>query len=64
MFSKTRTKNTASLDRIDNKIGYEVGNVHWVHKEVNMAKGSMSHGDFLSLCRCVYKKYEHDSEKL
>lgn len=31
----TYSKITASLDRIDNSIGYCLGNVQWVHKDIN-----------------------------
>lgn len=33
---------TASVDRIDNSIGYVPGNVWWVHKEVNRLKNNLS----------------------
>ena len=33
---------TASLDRIDSTKGYEVGNVRWVHKTVNIMRWNMS----------------------
>ena len=29
-------KITASLDRIDNSIGYEKNNIQWVNKNINM----------------------------
>ncbi len=34
-------KTTASLDRIDSSKGYILGNVQWVHKEINRLKGSL-----------------------
>jgi hypothetical protein len=33
---------TASLDRIDSSKGYVSGNVQWLHKDVNMIKGSFT----------------------
>lgn len=44
---------TASLDRIDSKKGYAPGNVQWVHKIVNMMKGSLSDIEFVAWCRAV-----------
>jgi len=44
---------TASLDRIDSSKGYIEGNVQWVHKNVNMAKKSLSDVDFIKLCITV-----------
>jgi hypothetical protein len=55
-------KNTASLDRIDPQIGYEEGNVHWIHKRINYMKGNMSHEEFLSWCAVIFdnnKNHNH-----
>jgi predicted RNA-binding Zn-ribbon protein involved in translation (DUF1610 family) len=30
--------NNASLDRIDSRFGYHLGNIQWVHKDINQAK--------------------------
>jgi len=48
--SKNRTENTASLDRIDSSKGYVVGNVQWLHKDVNLAKQSLTEKEFIALC--------------
>lgn len=53
--SKTRFEHTASLDRIDSRIGYVEGNVQWVHKEINMMKRTMSQERFIELCKTVAK---------
>lgn len=45
-----RVTRTASLDRIDSAKGYVRGNVHWVHKDVNMMKRTLTHERFLELC--------------
>jgi len=47
-------KNTASLDRINPDIPYQEGNVQWVHKNVNLAKQSLSNAEFIAMCRRVY----------
>ncbi|RYD85040.1 MAG: AraC family transcriptional regulator [Verrucomicrobiaceae bacterium] len=46
-------KCSASLDRKDSSIGYIEGNVWWVHKDVNLAKQSLSIADFILLCQDV-----------
>jgi hypothetical protein len=47
------TEITASLDRIDNSVGYVVDNIQWVHKDVNMMRGSLSINRFVELCHLV-----------
>ncbi len=44
---------TASLDRIDNKLGYNTENVCWVHKTINMMKRNLTNKDFLYYCQLV-----------
>lgn len=44
---------TASLDRIDSSLGYVVGNVQWLHKDVNMMKRHYDQDYFISLCKKV-----------
>lgn len=45
---------TASLDRINSDIGYIVGNVQWVHKDINKMKGVLTDSYFLELCKQCY----------
>lgn len=47
---------TASLDRIDNKLGYIKGNVHWVHKDINFMKQGFDLNYFIEMCSMVAKK--------
>ncbi len=49
------SENTASLDRIDNSIGYVVGNLQWIHKNINMMKRNYSQEEFIEMCRVVAK---------
>jgi hypothetical protein len=42
-----------SIDRIDSKYGYEVGNVQLVCRAANVAKNSLTHNEFLTLCCAV-----------
>ena len=44
---------TASLDRIDSDAGYVPGNVQWVHKAINMMKGTLSQAAFIAWCEAV-----------
>lgn len=48
-------KQTASIDRIDSKVGYVEGNVQWIHKDVNLMKMDLSEERFLELCRLITK---------
>jgi hypothetical protein len=45
-----RNQTNASLDRIDSKKGYIVGNLQWVTKEINFAKHGLNQQKFLDLC--------------
>jgi hypothetical protein len=44
---------SASLERVDSKIGYEESNVVWVHKNVNIMKRDLTYDDFYNVCRLV-----------
>lgn len=48
---------TASLDRIDNNKGYEIGNVWWVHKEVNRLKNNYSLEELLYWSKLLLEKH-------
>lgn len=43
----------ASLDRLDSSLGYIQGNLHWVHKDVNLIKGMFSVNRFIEVCKNV-----------
>lgn len=44
---------TASLDRKDSKKGYEIDNIQWVHKDINILKLDNSDEEFIRLCTLV-----------
>lgn len=46
-------ESTASLDRVDNAKGYEVGNVQWLHKDVNRLKGTFDQARVIELARAI-----------
>lgn len=50
---RRRDKQTASLDRIDSSVGYELSNIQWVHKVVQRMKNAIPQCDFISWCRKV-----------
>ena len=43
----------ASVDRIDSSLGYEEGNIQWVHKDINFMKRTYSQQYFIDMCRGV-----------
>lgn len=45
----------ASIDRIDNKIGYLPNNVQWVHRDINRMKSDFDAAYFIKLCKEVAK---------
>lgn len=44
---------TASLDRISSDKGYIIGNVQWVHKDINMMKKHYDEEYFIKMCKLV-----------
>jgi len=45
-----KTKQTASLDRIDSTKDYTIDNVQWVHKDVNRMKNIFDEQYFIDMC--------------
>lgn len=52
-WSVTNWTHTASIDRIDNNLGYFEDNVQLVHKKLNMMRGSLGIEEFKELCQAV-----------
>ncbi len=50
--NKKRTT-TASLDRIDNNKGYIIGNVQWVHKDINKMRREFTIEYYKEMCQAV-----------
>lgn len=48
-------KQTASFDRIDSTKGYVVGNVQWIHVDVNYMKQEMGEVEFVQTCEEIIK---------
>lgn len=55
-WSESGWDHTASIDRIDNSLGYTLDNVQLVHKEVNMMRGSLEDNRFRELCTLIADK--------
>jgi hypothetical protein len=55
-WSVVNWNHTASLDRIDNSVGYTPENVQIVDKRINMMRGSLAVDDFVELCNLVANK--------
>ena len=53
--------NTASLDRINSKIGYIEKNVVWVYKDINIMKNGYDLGYFISMCDRVSNLHKNNS---
>ena len=56
------SRGTASLDRIDSGKGYVVGNVQWVHKEVNNIKTDMEQSRFIEWCKKIADNNKKDPD--
>lgn len=54
-FSKNKKENTASLDRIDNNLGYLPNNIQWVHKWVNLMKLDLTEKEFFGWIKLIYE---------
>ena len=50
---KEKKNKTASLDRIDSCGHYTIGNVQWVHRDVNKLKKNMDNDLFIEICTLV-----------
>lgn len=57
-------KGTASLDRIDSKQGYILGNVQWVHKDVNRMKNIFTQDYFIKICNLIAKNHPTNSSSV
>jgi hypothetical protein len=44
---------TASLDRIDSKKGYIIGNIQWVHLDINKMKMDIDQDKFINYCQLI-----------
>ena len=61
--SRGGVEQTASLDRIDSEKGYVVGNVQWVHKDVNLMKNHFSNDYFIDMCSRIISKVKPKKQR-
>ncbi len=54
---RSREEGTASLDRINSDLGYQEGNVQWVHKTMNRMKMDINQDEFINFCKMVAKTH-------
>lgn len=54
-FNYGKDKGNASLDRIDNNVGYIEPNVRWVDKDINLIKRTLSDEQLFDHCRNILK---------
>jgi hypothetical protein len=54
---------TASLDRVDNAIGYIKSNIQIVHKDINYMKYTYGQDYFIKMCNLVARKHKVDSDE-
>ena len=47
-----------SIDRVDSSIGYELGNIQLVHKDVNLMKNHFDQDYFILVCKQIAEKYK------
>ncbi len=56
------SRSTASLDRIDNALGYVPGNVQWVHKRVNLMRNTLTIEEFFDWCGKITRHASRDPQ--
>lgn len=59
---KNGKKRTASLDRIDSKLDYNIDNIQWIHKDLNNMKQCYTNEYFIKTCQEVTKYCENNNE--
>ena len=53
---KKHWKHTASLDRIDSTKNYDIENVQWVHKDINIMKNIYEQQYFIQICTLIAER--------
>jgi hypothetical protein len=52
---------TATLDRIDSNKGYIVGNVQWLHRDINKMKNNFPEDYFFKMCELVSSNNKNEN---
>jgi hypothetical protein len=53
ILGNSKVKSTASLDRINSKLGYIEGNVQWVHTMIQRMKSDFDQSEFIKMCKKI-----------
>lgn len=62
-FGKTQKfETTASVDRINSKIGYTLDNIQIVHKQINIMKMDLSQEDFINICIKIANNHKNGNK--
>ena len=56
-FEKGNNLNTASLDRIDSKLGYVKGNLQFISIICNQAKNNLTHENMMTFLKTICEFY-------
>lgn len=56
LFDFDFNKRTASIDRINNDLGYTLDNIQLVHKEINIMKNKFEQKKFINYCKRIANK--------
>ncbi len=59
-----RDNNTASLDRIDSEKGYIIGNICFVHKDINFMKHELSSESFIKYSKLIANNFRDFKESI
>lgn len=54
------TETTASIDRINSNLCYEISNIQWVHKDVNYMKCDFEQDYFIEVCGMINKNFSFE----
>jgi len=54
---KNGISQTASLDRINPKIGYQLDNIQWLHVDVNFMKQDFNNKEMIEMCKRIVNQY-------
>lgn len=54
---KNGISQTASLDRINPKIGYQIDNIQWLHVDINFMKQDFNNEEMIEMCKRIINHY-------
>lgn len=63
LYYKNGIKQTASIDRINNDLGYIEGNIQWVHKDINWMKQDFTQEEFIQYAEMIVIKNNRNKDE-